>query len=647
MADKPILLFLHGVGTGDPGRAWQNQLEGTLERLGYPGLAEVEVVAPIYAHALKGADEHTDLPDVTAPALSKKDARAHRREFERRIGALEFRLGRLSAGKGWVGAAAVVDVALAMPVPVLKSVPNYLTKDEIRAQVLRRILDALPTSGRIVIVAHSLGSVIGADLLRHLPAELEVAGMVTIGSPLAHGSFDTAGLKSALADPPTNVEWWVNFWAPGDPVAAHRGLSSVFPWLLDFPVPSKPDLRVHNAVTYMAASIVGEAVGYGLFGSRSTDLVALDRTPDVEPDEVEMLALLGLRYAHLLHARLEGEVRERFAGALRVVHATAIDEVLSRNVTIGRETPRVLARLALDLADPEVPVPAPEPAWHLSRDKALAPLIAIATQNILSPFEIKVSDKTRLEALRDLTAEMGLTSATADKVRTAIEQAQKALQDKGPGDLIRWGAVGAGVIAIVVATGGLALAAAPGVAGAAALTSALAAFGPGGMVGGLVSAGALVSAGGGGIGIGLANPGTSAESVETILVAQVALVTLRKSYDLDGEEHEYPNYGVWRELVETERQVRRERERIDEFSDPSAASLKELDRKIAVVTRALAFLRSIGAEVGVEATPSAGGRRQVLKAPSLPQLASARRQRQEPTDGQDTAPSAEPLASDD
>lgn len=618
MVDRPILLFLHGVGKGDKERRWQNQLEETLERLGYPGLTEVDVIAPVYAHALRGADEHIDLPTVTVPSLSKKAAQAHRREFERRIGALEFRLGRLRTGRGWIGANAVIDVAMALP--VFKSVPNYLTNDEIRAQVLRRILDALPESGRVVIVAHSLGSVIGADLLRYLPRGLQVSGFVTIGSPLGHGAIDTAGLKAALDDPPVNVDWWVNFWTWGDPVAAHRGLSSVFPWLLDFHVTSKVNLQVHSAVTYLAAPIVGEAVGYGLFGARSGELVPVAEGNEAEPDEVEVLALLGLRYAHLIRARLDGDVRDRFEGALRVVHATAVGEVLSRNEVMGRATPKVFARLAFDLADPAATVPEPDAARLISREEALAPLIAIATQNVLNPFEIKVPAKVRQAALSDLTAEMGLTSATADKVLDAIAEAQGALKDKGTGDLVRWGAIGAGVVAIVVATGGLALAAAPGVAGAAALTSALAAFGPGGMIGGLVSAGALVSAGGGGIGLGLANPGTSAESVETILVAQVALVVLRRTYGIDGSEHGYPNNGVWRELAETERQLRRERERIDEYSDPSAAYLKELDRKLVVITRALGYLRRIGAEVGVEAQTDASRVRGQFKSSIVPIL---------------------------
>ena len=54
------------------------------------------------------------------------------------------------------------------------------------------------------------------------------------------------------------------------------------------------------------------------------------------------------------------------------------------------------------------------------------------------------------------------------------------------------------------------------------------------------------------------------------------------------------NVVVWRALAETERQVRREHERLDEFSDPSAPSLKELQRKILAIERALEYMRKHG-----------------------------------------------------
>lgn len=95
--------------------------------------------------------------------------------------------------------------------------------------MLNLILARVPSNGDIVLVGHSLGSVIAADLLRRLPAEVRVTGFITIGSPLAHGSVNVDKLRDVLQEPPANLGWWVNFWNFGDPVSSHRGLSSVFP----------------------------------------------------------------------------------------------------------------------------------------------------------------------------------------------------------------------------------------------------------------------------------------------------------------------------------------------------------------------------------------------------------------------------------
>lgn len=228
---------MHGVGDGDQDGNWRVRLTQALVRLGYPALDMARTIAPKYAHALKGWDDEVPLPSLTIKQPVRDEAKRNRREFERRIGAVEFRLGRHDRGDGWLGGDAVVNLAVGLP--PFGQVGNYMNKPQIRAQVLNRILKALPESGRLVIVGHSLGSVIAADLVRRLPVGLDVVGLVTIGSPLANGNFDVDKLRETLKEPPTNLAWWVNFWNVHDPVAAHRGVSSVFPWMIDFRIQTK------------------------------------------------------------------------------------------------------------------------------------------------------------------------------------------------------------------------------------------------------------------------------------------------------------------------------------------------------------------------------------------------------------------------
>src|SRR5690606_34167874 len=130
------------------------------------------------------------------------------------------------------------------------------------------------------------------------------------------------------------------------------------------------------------------------------------------------------------------------------------------------------------------------------------------------------------------------------------------------------------------------LAGGAGLAGAAVVTSALAAFGPGGMIGGLITAGALMTAGGGGIAYALASPSTSAEAVEAIVGQQLSIAVLRNLQDMD------PDHTIWQRLAEMEIELRREYERLDEFSDRGGPTIKELTRKLVAVERALEYLHS-------------------------------------------------------
>lgn len=586
---KPTLVFLHGVGTGDPEGKWKERLSEALLRAGYPDLDSVRIIAPRYAYALKGSDEDEPLPPVIGRQPAGEAAKKNRREFERRVGAVEFRLGRQDRGEGYLGGDALVDLAIG--IPFFAQARNYLTDEKIRAQVLRRILSKLPDSGCIVLVGHSLGSVIAADLLRRLPEGIEVAGMVTIGSPLANESFGVDNLRRTLQEPPTNLAWWVSFWDWRDPVSARRGVSSAFPWMIDFQVrtPAVSPAAAHHAIEYFTHDVVAEAIGFALFGSRSKELAEVEKGVDVPLDTAENFALLALRYAHLIRQRLEGDQQDRYAGALRNVQANIVALLKEQRLATGRPWPTVLAEIAFDLSEPSAIAPEPRPARHLTKSEAVVPLTVLMSENIILPYEVNVAADKKQSAMADLTAEMGLGSVFGTDLFDAAKRAQNALGVGRGVNWLKWGALGAGAAALVVATGGLALAAGAGLAGAAAITSALAAFGPGGMIGGLLTAGTLVTAGGGGIAFGLASPGTPAETLEAVVSGQLTAEILRKKHGLQSDP------AVWRNLVEMEIELRREHERLDELSDPSATSIKELRRKIETVERALAHLTVLGA----------------------------------------------------
>lgn len=583
MSTQPTLVFLHGVGSGDPDDNWVVHLERGLAEAGYPGLDDLRVVAPKYANLLRGVDKPVPpLPGVTATQLSGDAARTHRREFEKRTAAIETRFGRHKSGKAIPtgGAArAVVDI------PYFVQVKNFTTNRDIRAAVLDRILSQLPSEGPIVIVAHSLGSVIAADLLPRLPKAITVVGMITIGSPLATETIDVKDIVGKLDDPPSNLGWWVNVWDAADMVAAMRGLSSQIPWLLDFGIRTGSiALQAHSAESYLSHPITARIIGFALHGSLSREVAITPRGLAVSLDAAERYALLALRYAHLLKDTVSGDPRARCEGALRHIQSQDAQKLMSMRSDANRPCPDAVQALSVDLGDPASIARAPMTVAGFDREEVLVPLLVLAASNVFDPFEIQTSRAKQIEAMKKLCMELGLKSQLGADVFDATKRAQGVL--RGPGAIIRWAVVGAGLGAIVVATGGLALAAAPGLAGAAAITSALAAFGPGGMVGGLLTAGTLVSAGGGTVAFGLASTSVSAEVFEEVVERRVATAILRKMSSLE------PDPAIWFTLSEVEIELRREHERLDEYSDRSSPSLRMLKKKIATVERALRFLLS-------------------------------------------------------
>lgn len=447
---------------------------------------------------------------------------------------------------------------------------NYLEEKQIRAQVLNRILAQLPESGKIVIVAHSLGSVIAADLMLRLPVDIEVSAMVTIGSPLANGKFKFNDLRDALADPPTNLAWWVNFRNAWDAVATRRGLSSAFNWLLDHQINTGPipnGKHPHASTVYLDHATVADTIGYALFGSRSKEVVLNNTVSDTQLDDVEQTALLGIRYGHLIKNQLNSEKHSRYLAALRAVQAETVSAIRVRNNYLERPIPLQISRLDFDFSNDKSLLPEPTPNYSgMTKESAVGLLTALAATNVIAPFEITVSKDVEQRALEELASEMGLMRQYGVDVLEAGKRAQGVLRDTQNLQWVKVGAAVAGAAALAVGTGGL-----MGLVGAAVAASALTSFGAGGMIGGLMTASTLVDGKGllvdsksGSITTGLSGPETSAEEFDAVISLQLAAVMLRQEQNIETDP------AIWHFLVGVETTVNRQHERLDELSDPKA-----------------------------------------------------------------------------
>lgn len=113
----------------------------------------------------------------------------------------------------------------------LQDLSRYYEEDPIRTELRRRLRDRIVEHDgeRIMIVAHSMGTIIAYDVLRALGKDhprLIVDHFVTLGSPLGlpHVKHKIA-LENPLVRTPSIVQKWSNFADKRDPVAFDTHLS--------------------------------------------------------------------------------------------------------------------------------------------------------------------------------------------------------------------------------------------------------------------------------------------------------------------------------------------------------------------------------------------------------------------------------------
>ncbi len=395
----PTLVYLHGIGA-EHDDAWRTVVDAALVDAGYPGLDDVDCRAPKYPNTLRyPSDEHHVLPPQTSHHLSRSERDELRWRVERATADLERALGAHAAG--WAVPLAGETVPTVMK--VIPQARRYLDDEATRANTLHRVLAGLPESGAIVVLAHSLGSVIAADLLTRLPAGVEVAGVITVGSPAGLlGVHRGSDRLDVLREPLPQVGWWLNVWGGADPVTGLRGISHRFPWVLDIALPG---VR-HPMENYLGSATVAAAVGRALFGSLDRQLSVAESLPEPETDDAELHAYLLLTYAHFVAEHLPHQQQARFRGALEVVRAD------------------LTTRLGLsDTGEP----PDPARLRTLSKSSALLPLLGVALTNPVAPYDSAIGAGARRAALHDLAVWIGLYSGYGRTLHRALTQASLAI----------------------------------------------------------------------------------------------------------------------------------------------------------------------------------------------------------------------------
>lgn len=600
MTAPKILLYLHGVrshigGSEDARSLWRELLFSKLREIGYESLENLRVIAPQYTHLIVDSDEKIPVPKIRIDELKRSADDSRLRQYELRLSTLEAKMGHSFLGPGKFYQDKLVEGAT--NVGPLKQAKMYIENDGVRGAVLTQILSALPESGHIVMVGHSLGSVVAADLIRRLPEDLRVDGIVTIGSPIGSAYFGKSKILEKLKNPPANLEWWINFWGTGDPVSASRGVSARIPWVLDFAINTGADpVGAHSSARYISHPEVAHSIGNALLGSASKEILLSETGVEVPLDSQEWFDVAALRFIYLIENALQNssnsqdrKTHARFASVRRIIQSKIIGGLIEKRANGRKPIPAELIRMDVDLSQGfDMTTPVPSFPIQIEPQLAVEMLPRLFAGNPISPYEISIREDICKQAAKELTTEMGLGSLFGEQVLAVLEKAETALRGKNGSKVWKIGAASLGVVAVAAATGGLALAAAPGVYGGAAIVSALAAFGPGGMMGGLLSSGALLSAGTGTLALSLSNAGNSVEATEQMLILPLAEAGLRKKYQLDD------NPRIWFEIVDAEIQIQRQFEHLAAFCDQKSSVLDGFELKLKAIREAINFLEDLG-----------------------------------------------------
>lgn len=496
MMNRPWLLFLHGINA--PNEApWREPLNAAITWFGYEAFQSERILTPDYRTALRGEGTGGPATRTAWKRPAKDEWRRAKTDYLTRMAFLESRLRPLA--NATPPPLQPPEVAKVPPFSTLvDDARRYARSGDVRAavhEIVMQCLESVPEGSRIVIVAHSLGSVIAADLIKRLPNNLRVSALVTIGSPLGAIS----GFRSRDLDdyPFDRLNAWVNVFEPRDPVTAAKGVCEHYPWAIDVPVTLQdwvfPVLiHQHGAQYYCSHPAVAAAITGALLGS---DMATIGVEPEQGIQGLELLLLQSL-YLRELAKRLPTDDLDRVACLERARQVTAASHASAAALVHERNPATAPLPASEFLQRPNARI---RGAWDDRTVLALA--ITLASGPPAPPFSIENRSDTeerRLALVSTLSLIRDHRSEPTDvDIVDAIFSTRTAISDLlAPGrSWVPVALLTAGVVTLAATGVGLTVVAPAGLAGAALITSTLAAFGPGGMVGGMAALAALAGAG--------------------------------------------------------------------------------------------------------------------------------------------------------
>lgn len=274
------LLYLHGVGDDGTRRDWWPVLQQTSGS----DLGSVDIYAPDYSDLLDGrtraeAPHRTSFVRPHFHLLARRQYRARQSDLHSQLlqsGAESLwpyrrrGFGRVPGVLDAIGEKFVLGV-------IYDEVGRYVRDDQLRRSIRERVLEVMPTSGRIVIVGHSLGALIALDLLHHLPGDVEIPILITAASSLARRRLPPSVLAAPLNFPYHRVGGWINVFNPSDAVTRGHPIGMRFPQAIDVAVAGS--LGDHNLSTCVAEPGVASILAGQLH--EPTEVAPWHQEPDI------------------------------------------------------------------------------------------------------------------------------------------------------------------------------------------------------------------------------------------------------------------------------------------------------------------------------------------------------------------------------
>ena len=181
--------------------------------------------------------------DLNTPAPETPRERAFVRKLEAKLQAnLDALPGQAMAAPG-APPAADLEIASWLPGPVKQAIikkaameafyflfdkeyeradgERFKVRSELRRRLLAELAAAAAKADKVVVVAHSMGTMVAYDVLRNCPECPLVDTLVTLGSPLGIREVQDELIAEGASDvdfPAAKLSRWINVYDPLDPV---------------------------------------------------------------------------------------------------------------------------------------------------------------------------------------------------------------------------------------------------------------------------------------------------------------------------------------------------------------------------------------------------------------------------------------------